>query len=158
MKLKVLPPTLRKNHHYLVLDVKSEVEISKEDMLVYCWDACIRYWGENHSSNFDLWVMRHYLIEESTKNNEAIFNYKTVLRCGMGDARNCCASPDLSDIAAAMTASIGGYSKDDYENDVRVALSTLTRQNKRKIAINTIGVSGTVKSGISKFIGEDNIQ
>lgn len=44
MKLKVLPPTLRKNHHYLILDVKSEVEISKEDMLVYCWDACIRYW------------------------------------------------------------------------------------------------------------------
>ena len=70
MKLKVLPPTLRKNHHYLILDVKSEVEISKEDMLVYCWDACIRYWGENHSSNFDLWVMRHYLIEESTHNDE----------------------------------------------------------------------------------------
>ena len=129
MKLKVLPPTLRKNHHYLILDVKSEVEISKEEMLVYCWDACIRYWGENHSSNFDLWVMRHYLIEESTHNNEAIFNYKTVLRCGRS-----------------------------YENDVRVALSTLTRQNKRKIAINTIGVSGTVKSGISKFIDGDIIQ
>ena len=129
MKLKVLPPTLRKNHHYLILDVKSEVEISKEDMLVYCWDACIRYWGENHSSNFDLWVMRHYLIEESTHNDEAIFNYKTVLRCGRS-----------------------------YENDVRVALSTLTRQNKRKIAINTIGVSGTVKSGISKFIDGDIIQ
>ena len=129
MKLKVLPPTLRKNHHYLILDVKSEVEISIEDMLVYCWDACIRYWGENHSSNFDLWVMRHYLVEESTQNNEAIFNYKTVLRCGRS-----------------------------YENDVRVALSTLTRQNKRKIAINTIGVSGTIKSGISKFIDEDSIQ
>ena len=26
MKLKVLPPTLRKNNHYLILDVKSEVE------------------------------------------------------------------------------------------------------------------------------------
>lgn len=46
---------------------------------------------------------------------------------GMGDARNCCASPDLSDIAAAMTASSGGYSKDDYENDVRVyAISGFT--------------------------------
>ena len=82
MKLKVLPPTLRKNHHYLILDVKSEMEISIEEMLSYSWDACIRYWGENHSSNFGLWVMRHYLIEETAQNNEAIFNYKTVLRCG----------------------------------------------------------------------------
>ena len=125
MKLKVLPPTLRKNHHYLILDVKSEVELSKEDMLPICWDACIRCWGENHSSNFDLCVMRHYLIGESIQDNEAIFNYKTVLRCGRS-----------------------------YEDDVRVALSTLTRQNKKRIAINTIGISGTIKSGIDKFIVE----
>ena len=123
MRLKVLPPTLRKNHHYLILDVKSEAKISKEDMLHICWDACIRYWGENHSSNFDLWVMRHYLIDETTQNNEAIFNYKTILRCGRS-----------------------------FEDDVRVALSTLTRQNKKRIAINTIGLSGTVKSGKDKFI------
>ena len=123
MRLKVLPPTLRKNHHYLILDVKSEAKISKEDMLHICWDACIRYWGENHSSNFDLWVMRHYLIDETTQNNEAIFNYKTILRCGRS-----------------------------FEDDVRVALSTLKRQNKKRIAINTIGLSGTVKSGKDKFI------
>ena len=125
MKLKVLPPTLRKNHHYLILDVKSEVEISKEEMLLYAWDACIRYWGENHSSNFDLWVMRHYLTHETIQNNEAIFNYKTVLRCGRS-----------------------------FEDDVRVALSTLRRYNKNKVAINTIGISGTIKSGVSKFIEE----
>ncbi len=123
MKLKVLPPTLRKKHHYLVLDVKSEVQISKEEMLQYTLDACIRYWGENHSSNFNLWVVRHYLICETTKNNEAIFNYKTVLRCVRS-----------------------------YEDDVRVALSTLSRYNKNRVAINTIGISGTVKSGIDKFI------
>ena len=123
MKLKVLPPTLRKKHHYLILDVKSEVEISKEEMLQYTLDACIRYWGENHSSNFNLWVMRHYLISETTQNNEAIFNYKTVIRCVRS-----------------------------YEDDVRVALSTLSRYNKNRVAINTIGISGTVKSGIDKFI------
>ena len=125
MKLKVLPPTLRKNYHYLILDVKSEVELSKEDMLPICWDGCIRYWGENQSSNFDLWVMRHYLVSETIQNNEPIFNYKTVLRCGRS-----------------------------YCDDVRVALSTLTKQNRNKIAINTIGISGTVKSGIDKFIDE----
>ena len=123
MKLKVLPPTLRKKHHYLILDVKSEAKISKEDMLHIGWDACVRYWGENHSSNFNLWVMRHYLIDESTQNDEAIFNYKTILRC-----------------------------ERSFEDDVRVALSTLTRQNKKRIAINTIGLSGTVKSGKDKFI------
>lgn len=123
MKLKVLPPTLRKKHHYLILDVKSEAKISKEDMLHIGWDACIRYWGENHSSNFNLWVMRHYLIDEGTQNDEAIFNYKTILRC-----------------------------ERSFEDDVRVALSTLTRQNKKRIAINTIGLSGTVKSGKDKFI------
>ena len=112
MKLKVLPPTLRKKYHYLILEVKSEVELSKEEMLPPTWDACIRYWGENHSSNFDLWVMRHYLIEESTQNNEPIFKYKTVLRCGR-------------------------------------------RHNKKRIAINTIGIAGTIKSGISKFIDEN---
>ena len=67
--------------------------------------------------------MRHYLIDETHENNGTIFNYKTVLRCGRS-----------------------------YEDNVRVALSTLSRQNKKRIAINTIGVSGTVKSGISKFI------
>ena len=123
MKLKVLPPTLRKKHHYLVLDIKSEVQISKEEMLQYSQDACIRYWGENHSSNFNLWVMKHYLISETTYNNEAIFNYKTVLRCVRS-----------------------------YEDDVRVALSTLSRYNKNRVAINTIGISGTIKSGIDKFI------
>ncbi len=46
---------------------------------------------------------------------------------GMGDARNCCASPDLSDIAAAMSSGSGGYSQDDYGNDVRVyAISGFT--------------------------------
>ena len=66
-----------------------------------------------------------YLIGESIQDNEAIFNYKTVLRCGRS-----------------------------YEDDVRVALSTLTRQNKKRMAINTIGISGTIKSGIDKFIEE----
>ncbi|ADC47209.1 ribonuclease P subunit P14 [Methanobrevibacter ruminantium M1] len=125
MKLKVLPPTLRKNHHYLILDVKSEVKLSKDDIVHYIWDACIRYWGENHSSNFNLWVMRHYPIEETIYNNEPVFNYKTVLRC-----------------------------QRSYEDDVRSALATLNRYNKKKISINTIGISGTVKSGINKFIDE----
>ncbi len=123
MKLKVLPPTLRKNNHYLILDVKSEVQLTKEEMLPRIETACIRFWGEFYSSNFNLWVMKHYLIDESVVNEEVFFNYKTIIRCQHG-----------------------------YEEDVRAALATLSSFNKKKIAINTIGISGTVKSGISKFI------
>ena len=126
MKLKVLPPTLRKNSHYLILDVKSEVEMSKDDMVAPIWDACIRFWGENASSNFNLWVMRHYFLGRKGEKNEAFFNYKTIVRCGRG-----------------------------YEDDVRAAFSTVTRYNRKRISINTIGISGTVKSGIKKFVETD---
>jgi ribonuclease P/MRP protein subunit POP5 len=106
--------------------VKSEVELSKDDMVAPIWDACIRFWGENASSNFNLWVMRHYFLGKKGEKNEAFFNYKTIVRCGRG-----------------------------YEEDVRAAFSTVTRYNRKRIAINTIGISGTVKSGIKKFVETD---
>lgn len=118
-KLKVLPPTLRITNHYLILDVKSEVELDKDDMVLPIWDACIRFFGECETSNFNLWVMRHYFIEEC----DGYIHYKTILRCQLG-----------------------------YEEKVRAALSTLTRYNHNKIAITTIGIAGTIKSAISKFI------
>ena len=34
MKLKVLPPTLRKNNRYLALDIKVKSVISKDDWLI----------------------------------------------------------------------------------------------------------------------------
>lgn len=39
-----------------------------------------------------------------------------------------------------------------FEDKVRSAVSTITRFNGKKIAITTIGVSGTIKSSVSKFI------
>ncbi|WP_297981951.1 Rpp14/Pop5 family protein [uncultured Methanobrevibacter sp.] len=126
MKLKILPPTLRKNNHYLIVDVKSEVKLSKEELLNPIWDACIRFWGENHSSNFNLWVMKHYFIKEVHENNEDYFNYKAIVRC-----------------------------QRDYCEDLRSALITLTRYNKKRISMNTIGISGTIKGAVSKFIDEE---
>ena len=121
-KLKVLPPTLRITNHYLVLDVKSEVELDKDDMVPPIWDGCIRFWGECETSNFNLWVMRHYFVERS----DDFIHYKTILRCQSG-----------------------------YEEKVRVGLATLTRYNHNKIAITTIGIAGTVKSAIDKFIDSE---
>ena len=57
MKLKVLPKSQRKHNHYLVLDIKSEEELSKNDFTSIVWDACVRFQGENNTSNFNLWTI-----------------------------------------------------------------------------------------------------
>ena len=80
MKLKVLPKSQRKHNHYLVLDIKSEGELSKNDFTSIVWDACVRFQGENNTSNFNLWTIK--VIE---KENISFFNeYKAVLRCQRG--------------------------------------------------------------------------
>lgn len=77
MKLKILPKSQRKHNHYLVLDVKSECELSKNDFTSIVWDACVRFQGENNTSNFNLWTIK--LME----NENAFFinEYKAILRC-----------------------------------------------------------------------------
>ena len=80
MKLKVLPPTLRKNYRYLTVDIKSETEISKDNLVSIMWDACIRFQGELHTADFDLWVMRFFEME----NEEDYYCYKAIVRCQRG--------------------------------------------------------------------------
>ena len=60
MKLKVLPPTLRKNNRYLALDIKVKSVISK-----------------NGTGNFSLWVMKFYELEKTDEYN----HYQAILRC-----------------------------------------------------------------------------
>ena len=77
MKLKVLPPTLRKNNRYLTVDIKITSPISKDDLVAIIWDACVRFQGEANTANFNLWVMKFYKIDE----NENYYNYKAIIRC-----------------------------------------------------------------------------
>lgn len=77
MKLKILPKSQRKHNHYLVLDVKSEVEISKNDFTSIIWDGCVRFQGENNTSNFNLWTIKLIESEDISFLNE----YKAILRC-----------------------------------------------------------------------------
>ena len=77
MKLKVLPKSQRKHNHYLVLDIKSEEELSKNDFTSIVWDACVRFQGENNTSNFNLWTTNLILKDEISFYNE----YKAILRC-----------------------------------------------------------------------------
>jgi ribonuclease P/MRP protein subunit POP5 len=127
MKLKILPPTLRLKSRYLVLDIKSEKSFGKDELVSIIWDACVRFYGELETSNFNLWVMRFFDFTYD-KNvfydyHENFYYYKAVLRC----QRN-------------------------YEEEVRGALAMIYRYKDKRIAINSIGKSGTIKSAINKFI------
>ena len=77
MKLKVLPPTLRKNNHYLILDIKIASQIDKDDLVNIIWDACIRFKGECGTSNYNLWVMKFYEFEKI----DDYHHYKAIVRC-----------------------------------------------------------------------------
>ena len=80
MKLKVLPPTLRKNKRYLTLDIKCSCEITKDELVGIIWDACVRFQGECMTSNFYLWVMKFYEIEKC----DDYYHYKSIVRCQRG--------------------------------------------------------------------------
>ena len=77
MRLKVLPPTLRKNNRYLTLDIKTTSPITKDELVSMIWDTCIRFQGEAMTSNFNLWVMKFYEIEKT----EDYIRYKSIVRC-----------------------------------------------------------------------------
>lgn len=77
IKLKVLPPTLRKNNRYLVLDIKISSQISKDNLVSIIWDACVRFQGECMTSNFNLWVMKLFDLEK----NDNYYHYKAIVRC-----------------------------------------------------------------------------
>ena len=54
MKLKVLPPTLRKNNRYLTVEIKITSPIVKDDLVNIVWDACVRFQGELNTANYNL--------------------------------------------------------------------------------------------------------
>jgi ribonuclease P/MRP protein subunit POP5 len=135
MKLKILPPTLRKNHRYLTLDIKSENIISKNDLMSAIWQTSLNSFGEIESSNFNMRIIHFYdLNKEKTnifpnyndsvridKNNE-FFYYKVILRCQRGQ-----------------------------EEKLRGALASLYRYKGTKIAISTINKSVTIKSAVNNL-------
>lgn len=138
MKLKILPPTLRRNNRYLALDIISEVKLSKNDLVSAVWYGCLRLYGESETSDFNLWLMRFYdigKIDNNSQNNldnerknmnrinSHYYHYKAILRCQRG-----------------------------CEDKVRGSLAMLANHNNNKIVISTIGISGTIASSIENFI------
>lgn len=113
MRLKVLPPTLRKNNRYLTVEIKTVSPISKDDLVTIVWDACVRFQGEANTANFNLWVMKFY----ETAIKEEYFGYKAIVRCQRG-----------------------------FVDDVRSALALANMYRNDRIAITTIGLSGTIQA------------
>lgn len=118
MRIKVLPPTLRKNNRYLTLDIKIESPIVKDELVTIIWDACIRFQGENNTANFNLWVMKFFEFEKI----DGYYHYKAIVRC-----------------------------QRDFVEEVRSSLALANKYNGNRIAITTIGLSGTIKAS-QKFI------
>lgn len=129
MKLKILPPTLRIKKRYLVVEIKSEKAISKDELVSLVWSACISFHGESKTSDFRLWLINlfsdkniHLDSDSSDKENKKNYNYKAILRCQRG-----------------------------YEKDIRSALCLLNNYNGARISINTIAKAGTINSA-KKFL------
>ena len=118
MRLKVLPPTLRKNNRHLALDIKVTSPIGKDDLVSIIWDGCIRFQGELMTSNFNLWVMKFYEIDK----NDEYCQYKAIIRC-----------------------------QRDFVDEVRSSIALVNKYNGSRIAISTVGMSGTIK-GCMKYI------
>ena len=80
MKLKILPPTLKKNNRYLVVDIKIDSQINKDEIVSIIWNACIHFCGELNAADFNLWVMRFFKLNKIGN----YYNYKAVVRCQRG--------------------------------------------------------------------------
>jgi ribonuclease P/MRP protein subunit POP5 len=106
MKLKVLPPTLRKNNRYLTLDIKSDSKIGKDDLVNIIWDASVRFKGECGASNYNLWVMKFYEFEKE----DDYYHYKSIVRCQrdfVSEVRSCVALANRHNGARISITTIG---------------------------------------------------
>lgn len=123
MKLKILPPTLRNNKHYISFEAISTVPLSRTDVISLIWESSLNFHGECKTSKFDLWVMKVWTFE--SRNNGNLI--KGIIQCNR-----------------------------DEVDPVRAAMALITKFKGKKVVFHTLGISGTIKSGIKKFIKLEN--
>lgn len=169
MKFKILPPTLRINNRYLVLDIKSEVKLSKDDLVSAIWYGCLRLYGESETSAFNLWLMRFYNIANDTNkqennlaNNKYDENNKNHQFNKKDSNKHNNSELDIKDknhIKEINRTNFQYYyfkavlrCQRGYEDKVRGSLAMLSSHNNKKISISIIGISGTIASSIENFI------
>jgi len=178
MKLKILPPTLRINNHYLALDIKSEVKLNKDELVSAIWYGCLRLYGEIETSSFNLWLMKFYDITDTSEISDNYYNGNNNYESNSYENSNYeNSSYENSNENSSYENNIpeNNNNEDDnkntqnndsyyyhfkavlrcqrgYEDKVRGSLALLTKYNHKKIAISTIGISGTIASSMEKFI------
>lgn len=195
MKLKILPPTLRINNRYLVLDIKSEIKISKDELVSAIWYSCLRLYGEIGTSDFNLWLMKfydisnysskHYKIDNNINNSDIAtninnniankINNNTNNKINSNKGKNKINTGYINNNSNNNNDKVNTNSNNNFtnyeeeepsyyhfkvvlrckrgcEDKVRGSLSLLSNYNNNKIAITTIGISGTISSSIENFI------
>jgi ribonuclease P/MRP protein subunit POP5 len=123
MKLKILPPTLRNNKHYISFEAISSIPLTRNDVISLIWESSLNFHGECKTSSFDLWVMKVWNFK--TVNDENLI--KGIIQCNREEV-----------------------------NSVRAAIALITKFKGRNVVFHTLGISGTIKSGIKKFIKLEN--
>lgn len=56
MKIKTFPPTMREKKRYIAYSVKSDYQISRDDVVKAIWNSILGFFGENTASQFNFWV------------------------------------------------------------------------------------------------------
>jgi len=119
MKLKILPPTLRNNKHYISFEAISMIPLSRTDVISLIWESSLNFHGECKTSKFDLWVMKVWNFESRNDRNLI----KGIIQCNREEV-----------------------------DSVRAAIALITKFKGRNVVFHTLGISGTIKSAIKKFI------
>lgn len=77
MKLKILKPTLRERHRYILFKVLSEEPIVYSDLETAILTTCLNFLGELGVSNTSLWIIKN-LYDDKTQTGVIKCNNKYV--------------------------------------------------------------------------------
>jgi ribonuclease P/MRP protein subunit POP5 len=124
-KLKILPPTLRDKKRYIAFEVTSQGSLGRDEVISMILDASLYLYGACGAGKFDLWVIKLWRCKTDKDSPECINEYrmKGILRC-----------------------------RREEIDSVMAIIPTITNFRGKPVVLHTLGISGTIKSAIKKFI------
>jgi ribonuclease P/MRP protein subunit POP5 len=127
-KLKILPPTLRDKKRYIAFEIVSQRILGREDVISLLLEASQDLYGASGTGKFELWVVRLW-------------------KCDTGDLKN----PASKVNAEHKMKGILRCRREEVDS-VRAIIPTITNFRGKRVVFHTLGISGTIKSGIKNFI------
>ncbi len=127
-KLKILPPTLRDKKRYIAFEIISQGSLGREDVISIFLEASQDLYGACGTGKFELWVVLLWRcdtggLEKVAREDNNEHKMKGILRC-----------------------------RRDEVDSVRAIILTITKFRGKRVVFHTLGISGTIKSGIKNFI------